>query len=87
MTTSPANNFSPPSVSMKAAEDAYAEQIYKKIMDNNGNLVNDPQLHVIVAMLNIDVSELVERKPEYFKEKQSKSRGRDMTTVHHEYYK
>lgn len=45
----------------KTIEDQYADQIAKRILDSQGNLVNDPKLQVVVGVLNIDPSELVER--------------------------
>lgn len=30
-------------------------------MDNQGNLIADPQLHIVVAVLNIDVNDLIDR--------------------------
>lgn len=39
-----------------------AQKIYGRICDQNGNLVSDPFLHIIIAILNIDVKhELMER--------------------------
>ena len=54
-------NSSPGSKPPKSAENQYADQIYKRIMDNQGNLINDPQIHIVVAVLNIDVNDLIDR--------------------------
>ena len=54
----------------KSPEDQAADSIYARIMDNNGHLKsgeNNPQLHIVVALLNIDINDLIERKVEYFK--------------------
>mmetsp|Transcript_29621 Transcript_29621/g.45160 ORF Transcript_29621/g.45160 Transcript_29621/m.45160 type:complete len:87 (+) Transcript_29621:52-312(+) len=53
---------------LKSIEDQYADQIYKRLFDTSGNLINDPQLHIVIAVLNIDTSELHEKPFEYFKQ-------------------
>ena len=38
-----------------------AETRYRKTIDQNGNLVNDSNLHIIIAILNIDVCDLLDK--------------------------
>lgn len=48
----------------KTAEDQFADQVYKRIIEVSSGqhvLSNDPQLHVVVAVLNIDVNDLIDR--------------------------
>ena len=41
--------------------DARAEALYSQIIDKNGNLINEAQLHIIIAILNIDVCDLLDK--------------------------
>lgn len=46
----------------KVMKQQMAQKTYGRICDQSGNLINDPFLHIIIAILNIDVkNELVER--------------------------
>ena len=49
------------SAAKEEQDDAFTEQFYRKIIDQNGNLVNDSQLHIIIAILNIDVCDLIDK--------------------------
>jgi hypothetical protein len=71
----------------KSPEDQAADSIYARIMDNNGHLKsgeNNPQLHIVVALLNIDVNDLIERKVEYFK---TEGISLDVAKVRWEYHR
>ena len=40
------------------SEEQIAEEVYKGIFDNHGNLHNDPTLQIVIAALNIDIDDL-----------------------------
>lgn len=50
-------------------------------MDNYGNLVPDANLHVIMAMLNIELNELIEKRLDQFDNSKGKAQ------VHLDYHK
>ena len=44
--------------SKNRSEEQIAEEVYKGIFDNHGNLHNDPTLQIVIAALNIDIDDL-----------------------------
>ena len=43
------------------SEDQIAEEVYKGIFDNHGNLHNDPTLQIVIAALGIDIDDLKQK--------------------------
>lgn len=45
-------------------EEKYADKVFEGIMKMQGGqyqLVENPQIHIVVAMLNIDLNDLIDR--------------------------
>ena len=51
----------------KEEKSQIAEQVYRGIFDANGHLINDAQLQIVMAALNIETEELIDRKLDSFK--------------------